>query len=94
MFVHSILQGFYYYHHYGGDKDKRDIWKSEPYYEDTMAFCEKYDAPSFDPTYDSIDLDFFRPMVYRIFSRKPYFHTPDHPKAVAVVGSNETKTCS
>ena len=33
---------------------------------------EKYDQYSFDPSYKSLPLEHFEPMVRRIFSRKPY----------------------
>ena len=42
------------------------------YYNDTINFCEKYDQNSFDPNYKSLPLEFFRPIVKKIFSRKPY----------------------
>jgi len=53
----------------------------------TAHFCQSYDQPSFDPTFKSEKLDVFVPMVNRVFSRKPYFFDPTHPKACAVVGS-------
>ena len=37
-----------------------------------LNFCENYDQNSFDPNYISFPLDFFKPMVIKIFSRKPY----------------------
>ena len=69
---HEEFQMFYYAHHLGGDKNKRDKYKGHKYYQATIDFCEKYDQNSFDPNYKSLPLDFFRPMVKKIFSRKPY----------------------
>ena len=69
---HGEFQMFYYAHHLGGDKNKRDKYKGHKYYQDTIDFCEKYDQNSFDPKYKSLSLEFFRPMVKKIFSRKPY----------------------
>ena len=69
---HGEFQMFYYAHHLGGNKNKRDEYKDHEYYQDTIDFCEKYDQNSFDPNYKSYSLDFFKPMVKRIFSRKPY----------------------
>lgn len=83
---HEVFQGYYYYHHVGGDRNKRNIYKESPYYQDMIDFCEKYDAPSFDPIFSSYELEFFRPMVQRVFSRIPYWNDPSHPKAVAVTG--------
>ena len=69
---HGEFQMFYYAHHLGGNKNKRDKYKKHKYYKDTINFCENYDQNSFDPNYKSLPLEFFKPMVKRIFSRKPY----------------------
>ena len=69
---HGEFQMFYYAHHLGGNKNKRDKYKGHKYYQATVDFCEKYDQNSFDPNYKSLPLVFFKPMVKRIFSRKPY----------------------
>ena len=31
-----------------------------------MLFCERYDAPAFDPAYDTMPLEAFEPMVRRM----------------------------
>ena len=69
---HGEFQMFYYAHHLGGDRNKREKYRDHKYYQDTINFCEKYDQNSFDPNYKSLPLDFFKPMVKKIFSRKPY----------------------
>jgi len=69
---HGEFQMFYYAHHLGGNKNQRDKYKGHKYFKDTVNFCEKYDQNSFDPNYKSFSLDFFKPMVKKIFSRKPY----------------------
>ena len=69
---HGEFQMFYYAHHLGGDKNKREKYKDHKYYQDTINFCEKYDQNSFDPNYKSLPLDFFKPMVKKIFARNPY----------------------
>ena len=69
---HGEFQMFYYAHYLGGDRNKREKYKDHKYYQDTINFCEKYDQNSFDPNYKSLPLDFFKPMVKKIFSRKPY----------------------
>ena len=63
---------FYYAYFLGGDKNIRDKYKDHKYYQDTIDFCEKYDQNSFDPKYKSLPLEFFEPIVKRIFSRKAY----------------------
>ena len=46
---------------------------SQPWYADCVEFCEKYDQNCFDPAYASLPLEFFEPMVRRIFSQAPRF---------------------
>ena len=69
---HGEFQMYYYAHHLGADRLKREKYKDHKYYQDTINFCEKYDQCSFDPEYKSMSLDEFAPMVKRIFARKPY----------------------
>ena len=69
---HGEFQLYYYAHHLGKDRNKREKYKNHKYYEATINFCEKYDQGSFDPNYKSLPLEHFKPMVRRIFSRKPY----------------------
>ena len=69
---HGEFQMYYYAHHLGGDKNSREKYKEHEYYQDTIDFCEKYDQNSFDPNYKSYSLEFFKPLVKKIFSRKPY----------------------
>ena len=65
---------YYYAHHLGGDKNRRDKYKDHKYYQDTIDFCEKYDQCSFDPNYKNMTLNDFAPMVKEIFSRDPYYY--------------------
>ena len=69
---HGEFQTYYYAHHLGGDRNKRDKYKDHKYYKACIDFCDKYDQASFDPDYKSHSLDFFKPMVKKIFERKPY----------------------
>ena len=69
---HGEFQMYYYAHHLGRDRNKRNKYKDHKYYKDTLNFCEKYDQNSFDPNYKSHSLEFFKPLVKKIFSRKPY----------------------
>jgi len=71
---HGEFQAYYYAHHLGGNRNKRDKYKDHKYYQATVDFCEKYDQNSFDPNYDSLELKDFEPIVRKIFSRKPYSH--------------------
>ncbi len=81
---HGLFQTYYYNHHTGGDRHVRDRLKNHPWYEDTVYFCHHYDQNCFDPDYDTLPLDFFRPMVARRFSGPGRFHL-DAPKSTGDV---------
>lgn len=65
---HGIFQGYYFFHHVGLDRNMRDQFKDHPYYQYTAEFCHKYDQMAFDPDYESEPLEFFIPMVERVFA--------------------------
>ena len=69
---HGIFQMIYYAHHYGWDKNARDKFKDNIYFQTCADFCERWDQQSFDPEYENKDLDFFKPMIKEVFSRPPY----------------------
>ena len=69
---HGEFQAYYYAHHLGGNRNKRDKYKGHKYFDACVNFCEKYDQCSFDPEYESYPLEKFEPMVRNIFARKPY----------------------
>ena len=69
---HGEFQAYYYAHHLGGNRNKRDKYKGHKYFDACVNFCEKYDQCSFDPNYESYPLEKFEPMVRNIFERKPY----------------------
>lgn len=64
---HGIFQGYYFFEHLGLDKNLRDQFKDNPHYQYCAEFCHKYDQAAFDPDYDSEPLEFFEPMVERVF---------------------------
>lgn len=66
---HGIFQGYYFFHHLGMDRNLRDQFAGQPLYAATLEFCEKYDAPAFDPDYDTLPLEFFEPMLRRVMAR-------------------------
>jgi predicted HD phosphohydrolase len=70
---HGLFQLYYYGEHVGEDPHARDRYLDHPWYADAVEFCEKYDQNCFDPAYDSLPLEFFAPMVRRVFSKEPQF---------------------
>ena len=69
---HGLFQCYYYVHHMGGDRNMRDRFRGHKWFEACASFCEKWDQASFDPTYDTMPLSAFEPLVEKIFSRKPH----------------------
>ena len=69
---HGLFQSYYYAHHMGGDRNARDRYIDHPWYQDAVDFCHRWDQSSFDPEYDSFPLEFFEPMVRRVFAREPF----------------------
>ena len=69
---HGIFQMIYYAHHYGWDKNARDKFKDNIYFQTCADFCERWDQKSFDPDYPSKTIEYFEPMVEEVFSRKAF----------------------
>lgn len=69
---HGLFQSYYYAHHFGGDRNARDRYIDHPWYQDAVDFCHRWDQSSFDPAYESLTLEFFEPMVRRVFGREPF----------------------
>ena len=65
---HALFQAYYYAHLMGADRNARDKYRDHPYYDDCVEFCEHFDQNCFDPDYDSLPLEFFRPIVEEVFS--------------------------
>ena len=65
---HGLFQGYYYFHHIGGDRNARERYKGHPFYQDCVDFCEKWDQTSFDPDYPTLPLEYFEPMVRKVLT--------------------------
>jgi len=65
---HGIFQGYYFFHHLGLDRNLRDRYRDHPQWQACAHFCGAYDQNSFDPSYDTLALEFFAPMVRRVFA--------------------------
>ena len=65
---HGLFQGYYYFHHIGGDRNARERYKDHPFYQDCVDFCEKWDQTSFDPDYPTLPLEYFEPMVRKVLT--------------------------
>ena len=79
---HGVFQMYYYAHYSGGNRNAREAFIDNPWYEDAVRFCYNYDQNCFDPNYESKSLEFFIPMVKEFFSRPKL----DNPERIARYG--------
>lgn len=63
---HAVFQGYYFFHHFGLDRNLRDRFRDNPWWRDCVEFCALYDQNSFDPAYDTLPLEFFVPILQRV----------------------------
>ena len=70
--THGDFQMLYYASHVGGNPNKREAFRGNPYFDDCAEFCERWDQNSFDPGYETRTLEFFAPLVHEVFDRKAY----------------------
>lgn len=63
---HEIFTLHYYGEFFGADRDARDRYLGHPYYADAVDFSAMYDQNCFDPDYETLSLEFFRPMTRRV----------------------------
>lgn len=66
---HGEFQGYYFWHHIGGDRNARDAFRGHEHYELTEEFVRKYDMPAFDPDYPTPPLSHYEPLVRSFFGR-------------------------
>ncbi len=66
---HGIFQGYYFFHHLGMNRDMREIFRDSPWFAQAEEFCARYDGPAFDVDADFLPLEFFEPMLRRVFAQ-------------------------
>jgi predicted HD phosphohydrolase len=66
---HGIFQGYFFFHHIGMNRDMRESFRSHPCFGQTEEFCAHYDGPAFDAEAETLRLDFFEPMLRRVFAQ-------------------------
>ncbi|HEX3794836.1 MAG TPA: HD domain-containing protein [Acidimicrobiales bacterium] len=65
---HGVFQGYYFWHHLGGDRNARDQFTGHPHYDLTEEFVRLYDMPAFDPAYATPPLEHFEPLLSSFFA--------------------------
>lgn len=76
---HELFQTYYYVHHMGGDRNMRERLRDHRWYQSCVDFCERYDQSSFDPSYRTMSLAEFEPVLRQVFARAP--HDPRYTAA-------------
>ncbi len=70
---HPVFQMYFYAPHMGGTRDARERFRGHEWFEDAVYFCANYDENCFDPNFETLELEFFRPMLDEVFGRTPNF---------------------
>jgi len=52
----------------------REQWRGHPYFDWTAEFVERYDIVAIDPDIESLPIEFFEPMVRKVFAGVPPRH--------------------
>ncbi len=68
---HPEFQGYFFFDKIGENPNIRDRHKGKDWFSAAHDFCELWDMPAFDPKYKSKPLEFFVPIVKKIFSGNP-----------------------
>ncbi|HXW33205.1 MAG TPA: HD domain-containing protein [Acidimicrobiales bacterium] len=66
--AHQDFQGRHYYHHFGGDRGARDRYRDEAWFSLGERFADEWDQTSFDPDYPTEPLEYFEPLVRKVFA--------------------------
>ncbi|MGZ0229077.1 MAG: HD domain-containing protein [Acidimicrobiales bacterium] len=64
---HGTVQGYYFWHFIGMDRNARDAFKDHEYYTYTEEFCAKYDQLAFDPDGVTPPLSHYEPLLRDVF---------------------------
>ena len=64
---HGTLQGYYFWHFIGLDRNARDELVGHEFYDHCEEFCAKYDMPAFDPDRTTPPLSHYEPLLRRMF---------------------------
>lgn len=68
---HGVFQGYYFWHHIGGDRDAREQFRGHEHFERAEEFCALYDMPAFDPDYPTPPLEHYEPLIRDFFKPRP-----------------------
>jgi len=69
---HGVFQSWYFAHHLGGDRNRRDAYADHRWAPLCVEFCARWDQSSFDPDHQIDSLDSFADEVREVFSRSAH----------------------
>ncbi len=69
---HGLFQSYYFAHHLGGDRNRRDEFADHPWFALCADFCARWDQSSFDPTAPIHTLASFVDEVHEVFARQAW----------------------
>ena len=81
--THQDFQGRHYYALMGMNPDARSQYANEPWYPLAEKFTDEWDQASFDPNYDTLPMEYFEPLIERVFSKNLFAHTKLDAKVAA-----------
>jgi predicted HD phosphohydrolase len=67
--THQDFQGRYYNAIVGKNPDERLRYRDASWYELACRFSDEWDQTAFDSSYDTLPLEYFEPMIDRVFDR-------------------------
>ena len=67
--THQDFQGKHYYEYFGMDSNLRKNHEQQAWFELAKKFTDEWDQTAFDPDYDTLPLEYFEPMIDRVFSK-------------------------
>jgi predicted HD phosphohydrolase len=63
VLTHQDFQGRHYYGHFDMPSDLREQYRNEPWFALAEQFTDEWDQVAFDPKYDVLPLEEFRPLI-------------------------------
>ena len=69
IYNHQHFQGKFYYTFMGENPNMRDDFTQKSWYDLAVKLVDRWDAPAFDPDFESDSLDSFEPLLQKIFSQ-------------------------
>ena len=75
---HEIFQRVHLHGFYETEDDDfinaREQWRGHPFFDWTVEFVERYDIVAIDPSIENLPIEFFEPIVQRVFTSSPPLH--------------------